>query len=141
MLQYGKPKTEHKFMKKNYILSVDEIYNIQKEDFKKKINSEMRRNEFINNYSSIIYYQIFPQRMRNKLLSKENIPNIFNQYILKNLKETSPKHQQDSIIKENSFIEMILENVTHKVEYKNQKNERITIGLVKNLLYEEIERI
>ena len=141
VLQYGKPKTEHKFMKKNYILSVDEIYNIQKEDFKKKINSEMRRNEFINNYSSIIYYQIFPQRMRNKLLSKENIPNIFNQYILKNLKETSPKHQQDSIIKENSFIEMILENVTHKVEYKNQKNERITIGLVKNLLYEEIERI
>ena len=74
----------------------------------------------------------------------KNIPNFFNFYILKNLKKfhnTSKKYNETLLIHENSFFEMIIENVAHKVEYKNQRNERITISLVKNLLDEEIKTI
>ena len=127
-----------------YKLSIDDIYKIQKEEFKNKINSIEKRDIFINNYANIIYYQIFPKRMANNYLFNESVPNFFNHLILKNLKKSfnlSRKNKQNLLIKENSFIEMIIENVSHKVEFQNQKNERITIGYVKNLLYEELNII
>ena len=137
-----KPKTQNKLIGNIHQLSVDKIYNFQKEEFKNTISSVEKRNNFINNYSSIIYYQIFPRR--NNVLSNGNIPNFFNHYILTNLKKSfnlSSKSKQNLLIKDNFFIEMIIENITHKVEFKNQQNERITIGSVKNLLNEELDII
>ena len=136
-----KSKTQNKFMQNKYKLIVDDIYKFQKTEFKNAINSENKRNIFINNYSSIIYYQIFPKRMRNNFPLNEKIPNFFNHYILKKSSNYFSKKQPNELIKDNYFIEMIIENVTRKVEYNNQKNERITIGLVKNLLDEEIDSI
>ena len=69
-----------------YKLSIDDIYKIQKEEFKNKINSIEKRDIFINNYANIIYYQIFPKRMANNYLFNESVPNFFNHLILKNLK-------------------------------------------------------
>ena len=144
-IQLEKPKTEIKLKNKNILLNVDAIYKKQKEEYKNIINSEDKKNKFLKNYSSFIYYQIFPKRMRNEnSLDNGRIPNFFNFYLIKNLKKSHniiPKSNQSHLIKNNSFFDYIIENVTHKVEYKNQNNERITIGLVKNLLDEELNTI
>ncbi len=144
VIQNQNPKTKNKLIENIHQLSVEQIYNIQKDEFKNSINSIEKRNNFINNYSSIIYYQIYPRRMINNAPSNGNFPNFFNHFILTNLKKSfnlSSKNKQNLLIKDNFFIEMIIENITRKVEYRNQKNERITIGLVKNLLYEELDII
>ena len=144
VMQNQNPKTKNKLIENIHQLSVEQIYNIQKDEFKNSINSIEKRNNFINNYSSIIYYQIYPRRMINNAPSNGNFPNFFNHFILTNLKKSfnlSSKNKQNLLIKDNFFIEMIIENITRKVEYRNQKNERITIGLVKNLLYEELDII
>ena len=73
-----KPNTQIKLLKnKNKLLTVEEIYNRQKEEYKNIINTEEKRNKFLKNYSSFIYYQIFPKRMRNVYSNNNrNIPNI-----------------------------------------------------------------
>ena len=138
-----KPNTQIKLLKnKNKLLTVEEIYNRQKEEYKNIINTEEKRNKFLKNYSSFIYYQIFAKRMRNEYSNNNrNIPNFFNFYLIKNLKKSYnifTKNNQNDLIKTNYFFDYVIENVAHKVEYQNQKNERITIELVKNLLDEEL---
>ena len=143
-MQSEKPKKQKILNSNKNKYDIDKIYNYQKEEYKNIINSVEKRKKFLNKYSSIIYYQIFPNRIRENQMLIKNIPNFFNFYILKNLKKfhnTSKKYNENLLIHENSFFEMIIENVTHKVEYKNQRNERITISLVKNLLDEEIKTI
>ena len=138
-----KPNTKIKLLRnKNQILIVEEIYKRQKEEYKNIINSEEKRNKFLKNYSSFIYYQIFPQRMINEnSVNNGNNPNIYNFYLIKNLKKSHnifPKNNPNYLIKTNYFFDYIIENVAHTVEYQNQKNERITIELVKNLLDKEL---
>ena len=143
-MKLEKSKREANLIENKNKLTIDDIYNIQKEEFKNKINSVEKRVLFINNYANFIYYQTFPKSIGKNYFFNESVPNFFNHLIIKNLKKSfnlPRKNKQNLIIKENSFIEMIIENVTHKVEYQNQKNERITIGSVKNLLYEELDII
>ena len=120
------------------------IILIRREKLKNECSSVEKRVLFINNYANFIYYQTFPKSIGKNYFFNESVPNFFNHLIIKNLKKSfnlPRKNKQNLIIKENSFIEMIIENVTHKVKYQNQKNERITIGSVKNLLYEELDII
>ena len=143
-MQSEKQKNQKILLSNRNKYNINKIYNYQKEEYKNIINSIEKKNKFLNKYSSIIYYQIFPKRMTENQMLIKNIPNFFNFYILKNLKKfhnTSKKYNENLLIHENSFFEIIIENVTHKVEYKNQRNERITISLVKNLLDEEIKII
>ena len=137
-----KPKPEMKLIENKLKSRLAEIFNKQKEEYTKLINSKEERKKFLDNYSSIIYYQIYPNRMRKNFILSNNNPNFLNFYAIKNLKKSINKPKQNNpnfLFKENTFFEMIIENVTHKVEYKNQNNEIITIGLVKNLLDEEID--
>ena len=75
-IQLEKQKTEIKLKNKNVLLNVDAIYKKQKEEYKNIINSEDKKNKFLKNYSSFIYYQIFPKRKRNEnSLDNGKIPN------------------------------------------------------------------
>ena len=143
-MQNLKPKTQAKLFDIKNGLSSKEIYFIQKREFLKAINSEKIRKNLIDNYSSIIYYQIFPKRMQNNLYLYQNIPNILNIQTITNLKKShnlAKKPNKNSLMISNIFSDIIIENVARKVEYKNQLNESITINYVKNLLDEEIDLI
>ena len=78
-MQSEKQKNKKKLLSNKIGYSIDEIYNYQKEEYKNIINSIEKRNKFLNRYSSIIFYQIFPKTMKDNYMLNKNIPNKINQ--------------------------------------------------------------
>ena len=130
----------------NKNLSVDELLQKEKEEFRKTINAPEARNKIINEFSYIIYQHFFPYNNNNNNHFNYHIFNPINKNNLKldiinNLndkKKSSLTQRTNNLFKHNTFFEMVIEKVIHKVEYKNQLNQKISINLVKNLLNEEI---
>ena len=148
-----KKKSQIKLMKmKKDKMTVDNLLEKEKEEFRKTMTVPRERNKFINNFSYIIYNHFYPYNTKyntntnnfnynhnyadKKSLKLQIMNNVDDK---KNINITEEK--TNALIKNNTFFEMIIEKVIHLVEYKNQLNQEISINVVKNLLNEEINSI
>ena len=129
----------------NKNISVDELLQKEKEEFRKTLNVPELKNKIINEFSYIIYQHFFPYNNYNNHINYQTFNHInknnLKLKIIKNIndKKKSPLTQRtNDLFKNNTFFEMIIEKVMHLVEYKNQLNQKISINLVKNLLNDEI---
>lgn len=138
-----KKKNQIRLIKiKNNKMSIDDILEKEKEEFRKTVIIPEKRNKFVNDFSYIIYHHFFPYSNNGHILNNYNHTNK-NNIKLQLLNNTNEKkiladERTNNLIKNNTFFEMILEKVIHIVEYKNQLNQEISITIVRNLLNEEI---
>ena len=139
-MKNSKGQSKIKLIKsKNNKLTIDNIIEKEKEEFKKTVKIPIKLNKVIDKCSLIIYHHFFPCGENDS--NNYNNSNQINKNNLK-LKIIDKKNASSTMetdyIKHNSFFEMIIEKVIHLVEYKNHLNQKISINVVKNLLSEEI---